>query len=73
MEITYFIRNNNNSYSEPCDVASIKITKNNKIYYVGARWGWHIPSDVIESKQADVDKLGFHEWIDSLGYTIVEE
>lgn len=72
-QITYYIRNNDNSYNEFCDKATIKITKNNKIFYGGVQWGWHNPTDTIDYIQADANELNFYIWINSLGYSIAEE
>lgn len=73
MKITYFIRNNNNSYPEPCDVASIKIIKGKKIFYYGALWGIHNPTDAIECRTEDVDNFDCYSWLKSLGYDCVPE
>ena len=73
MDITYFIRNNNNSYNEVCDVASIKVVKNNQIYYGGVQWGHHEPIDAIEFIKTNCDQIRFHEWLNSVGYEIVLE
>ena len=71
MKITYFIRNNNNEYSEPCGVASIKITKDNKVYYAGGSWGENSPTDTIEFIITTPEELGFYNWLDNLGYHVV--
>ena len=73
MNITYFIRDNDNYYSETCDKASIKIKKDNKIYYCAACWGSHTPTNVVNFIVVDPDKLNFLDWLISLGYVIVEE
>lgn len=71
MKITYFIRNNNNEYNEPCSVASIKITKDGKIYYAGGSWGENNPTDALEFIITTPEELGFYSWLDSLAYQVV--
>lgn len=73
MQITYYIRNNDNSYNEFCDKAMIKIKKNNQIFYGGVQWGHHSPTDIIEYIQADANEISFYGWVSSLDYTIVIE
>jgi len=71
MKITYFIRNNDNEYNEPCGVATIKITKGGKVYYAGGSWGENNPTDAIEFIITTPEDLGFYNWIDNLGYQVV--
>ena len=71
MKITYFIRNNDNEYSEPCSIASIEITKNGKTFYAGGSWGENNPTDSVVSVITTPEELDFYSWIDSLGYTVV--
>lgn len=73
MNVTYFIRDNNNTYSEPCDTASVKLVKNNQTYYGGAQWGHHKPNNIIDFINADCNKLYFNSWLSSLGYEVVIE
>lgn len=72
MKITLFIRDNNNPYPETCDVASVKIKKNNKIFYFGSQWGEHNPTDSIESAVFDLEKeeLDSYTWLKNLGYDV---
>lgn len=72
MKITYFIRNNNQEYSELCNKATIKIFKSNKVYYVGAQWGEHTPSDVIDFINVNPDEVSCHQWYASKGYYLEE-
>ena len=73
MKVTYFIRNNDNEYSEFCSKASIKLKKGTKIFYGGVQVGEHNPSSVIEFIIADLEQTNFYDWIESLGYSIIEE
>ena len=73
MIMTFFIRDNNNSYPEPCDVASIKLIKGNKTFYFGSLWGSHTPSDSLECKIEDEKNFSWYEWLKSLGYEVVPE
>jgi len=73
MNITYFIRDNDNYYSEPCDKASIKIKKDNKIYYCAACWGSHAPTDVVNFIVTDPDNLNLLDWLNSLSYIVIKE
>lgn len=73
MIMTFFIRDNNNSYPEPCDVASTKIIKNKKTFYFGALWGVYKPTDAIEYLNADEETFNWYEWLKSLGYDIVND
>ena len=74
MNITYFIRDNDDFYPEPCDKASIKIKKDNKIYYCAACWGSHSPSNIIHFIVANPNELNLLDWIISLGYEpVVDE
>lgn len=68
MLITYFIRNNNNEYSEMCNKATIQILKNGKVYYAGAQWGQHIPTDAIEYECITIGQMSCHKWFRSKGY-----
>ena len=71
MNITYFIRNNDNEYPEACNKATIKLTKNNSTFYGGAQWGQHTPSGVVDYINANCDELMFIVWANSLGYEMV--
>lgn len=73
MIMTFFIRDNNNSYPEPCDVASIKLIKGKKTFYFGALWGDYKPTDAIEHLIADEKDFSWYEWLKSLGYDVVPE
>lgn len=73
MDITYFIRKNNNTHNEICDTASIKLSKNNETYYGGVQWGHHKPNNIIDFINTDCDKLHFNSWLNSLGYEVVIE
>lgn len=73
MKITYFIRDNNNTYPELCDVASAKIIKDKKIFYYGALWGIHKPTDAIEYVSVDEETFDSYEWLKKLGYDIVND
>jgi len=73
MKITYFIRNNNNEYNELCSVASIKIVKNNNIYYAGGSWGEHTPTDKVESIVTTPEELNIYNWVEALGYEVIPE
>lgn len=66
--VTYFIRNNNNFYNEACDVASIKLIKDGKIYYGGTQWGDNNPSEIIDFIVISPEELSFGSWINNLGY-----
>jgi len=69
--ITYFIRDNNNTYSEVCDAAGMKLKKNNKFYYGGVQWGDHKPTDVIEYITTTPEQKKFEDWCQTLGYEFV--
>jgi len=73
MDITYYIRNDNNTYAEPCSCASIKLSKNNKIYYGGAQWGFHTPSNIVDFINVNCDEVSFNQWVNSLGFSIIIE
>jgi len=74
MEITYFIRNNNNEYSELCSKATIKLQKNNQIYYGGVQWGSIQPSNCVIYISTLLDTLSFDDWIMSNDYKrVIEE
>ena len=73
MNITYFIRDNDNFYPEPCDKASAKIKKDNKIYYCAACWGSHTPTNVVNFIVTNPNDLNLLDWINSLGYSVIEE
>ena len=73
MQVTYFIRNNDNEYNEFCSKASIKLKKGTKIYYGGVQIGEHNPSDVVDFIVADLEQLNFYDWLSSLGYSVVQE
>lgn len=73
MNITYFIRDNNNTYSEPCSCASIELSKDGKTYFGGAQWGFHAPSNVVQFINVDCDQVSFNKWVASLGYEIIIE
>lgn len=73
MEVTYYIRDNNNEYNEFCDKATIKITKNNKTFYAGIQWGTHTPTNVVNFIVVNIDELNFYDWATSLGYEVVLE
>lgn len=73
MNITYFIRVDNNTYNEPCSCASIKLSKDSKTYFGGAQWGFHTPSSTVQSINVDCDQVSFNKWVESLGYEIIIE
>lgn len=73
MIMTYFIRDNNNPYPESCDVAAIKLTKDNKTFYFGALWGSHEPTDAIKYLVEDEKTFNWYEWLKSLGYEVIPE
>jgi len=74
MEITYFIRNNNNEYPELCSKATIKLQKNNQIYYGGVQWGSIQPSNCVIYISTLLDNLSFDDWIETNGYKrVIEE
>jgi|688.fasta_scaffold06730_21 hypothetical protein len=73
MDITYYIRNNNNDYTEFCNSATIKLKKDNKTYYGGVQWGHHEPSDIVDFIKTDCNQLQFNTWLQSLGYEIIIE
>lgn len=73
MKITYFIRDNNNNYSELCNIASIELTKNKKTYYLGCQWGENNPTDAIECIITEPEILESTQWLNSLGYEIVQQ
>lgn len=72
MKITLFTRDNNNTYSEACDVATVEIKKNNQIFYLGCQWGEHNPTDSIEYLIVDIEneELDSYTWLKNLGYDI---
>lgn len=74
MEMTYFIRDNNNEYPELCSRATIKLQKDKKIYYGGVQWGSTQPSNCVLYVTTLLNDKSFDEWILSNGYErIVEE
>jgi hypothetical protein len=74
MEITYFIRDNDKEYPEMCSRATIKLKKDNKIYYAGVQWGNIQPSNCVIYITTLLNDLLFDDWISSNGYQrIVEE
>lgn len=73
MNITYFIRVDNNTYSEPCSCASIELSKDGKTYFGGSQWGFHTPSNTVQFINADCNKLYFNSWLSSLGYELIIE
>lgn len=73
MDVTYFIRNNNNSYQEFCDVATIRLIKNEQTYYGGISWGHHQPTNIIEYINTDCNQINFNSWVNSMQYEIVVE
>jgi hypothetical protein len=74
MEITYFIRNNNNEYAELCSRATIKLEKDKEIYYGGVQWGSVQPSNCVIYISTLIDVLSFDDWFASNGYKrVIEE
>tara|TARA_R110000851_G_scaffold78207_2_gene172487 strand:+ start:1489 stop:1761 length:273 start_codon:yes stop_codon:yes gene_type:complete len=70
---TIFLRNNNDQYDEPCDVAGVpvqKISKNpsapSSTVYIGMRAGVHEPTDCIT--YAHVETAGAWIWAAGQGY-----
>ena len=54
-------------------IMNMVIMKNNKIFYYGAQWGTHVPTNVVDFITEEVESFNLYEWLLSLGYNSVLE